>query len=419
MSVASPSPEPLHLEPPAPLIGQAALLRRWLAGGEVKALARQLMLRAERNPGDAHALMDLASLMYITDHADIGLSLQHYALKLQQVYRLPTAKAAVSMRVLAFVAPGDLMANTPLEFLLEGTDVSVELFYLVPGGALPAELPEHDALFVAIGESDPNLPLLKTLAGVLDDWPRPVLNRPEHILRLARNTVSDRLSQAPGIVMPPSVRVERPLLQAIRRGERSLAEAIPDGRYPIIVRPVDSHAGHGLARLDSADGIAEYLSSHADSEFFISPFIYYADADGLFRKYRVALVKGRAFICHMAISDHWIIHYLNAGMEQNAEKRGEEARCMAGFEADFAPRHAAAFQAIATRMGLDYVAIDCAQTHDGKLLVFEVDTAMVVHAFDSEEVFPYKKAAMQKLFAAFRQMLLDCTAAEPAGSKHP
>ena len=419
MSEASPSPEPLHLEPPAPLIGQAALLRRWLAGVEVKALARQLMLRAERNPGDAHALMDLASLMYISDHADIGLSLQHYALKLQQVYRLPTAKAAVSIRVLAFVAPGDLMANTPLEFLLEGSDVSVELFYLVPGGALPAELPEHDVLFVAIGESDANLPLLKTLAGVLDDWPRPVLNRPEHIVRLARNTVSDRLNQAPGIVIPPAVRVERALLQAIHRGERSLAEAIPDGAYPVIARPIDSHAGHGLARLDSADDLIAYLSSNSASEFFMSPFIDYADADGLFRKYRVALVKGRAFICHMAISDHWMIHYLNAGMEHNAEKRGEEARCMAGFDVDFAPRHAAAFQAIATRMGLDYVAIDCAQTHDGKLLVFEVDTAMVVHAFDSEDVFPYKKAAMQKLFAAFRQMLLDCTAAEPAGGKHP
>jgi len=317
------------------------------------------------------------------------------------------------------VAPGDLMANTPLEFLLEDSDVSLELFYLVPGGAMPDELPEHDVLFVAIGESDHNLPLLKTLTSVLDDWPRPVVNRPEHIVRLARNSVSDLLNQSPGIVIPPSVRVERHFLQAISLGGRSLAEVIPDGEYPIIVRPVDSHAGHGLARLDSADAIAEYLSGNSESEFFISPFIHYSDADGLFRKYRIALVKGQPFICHMAISDHWMIHYLNAGMEHNAEKREEEARFMARFDDDSAPRHAAAFQAIATRMGLDYLAIDCAQTHDGKLLVFEADTAMVVHSFDSEDIFPYKKATMQKLFDAFRQMLLDSVASALAEDKHP
>ena len=83
---------------------------------------------------------------------------------------------------------------------------------------------------------------------------------------------------------------------------------------------------------------------------------------------------------------------------------------MAGFDDDFAPRHTHAFQAIAAGMGLDYLAIDCAQTRDGKLLVFEVDTAMIVHALDSAEVFPYKKATMQKMFDAFRRMLLDSVA---------
>jgi len=406
-------------EPLEPLIGQSALMRMWFAQGDFTLLAQQFIDRSACNPNDAHALMDLASAMYLTDHPDIGLSLQRCALEIQQVYELPTARSAAAIRVLAFVAPGDLMANTPLEFLVEGSDIALALLYLVPGGAVPAELPEHDVLCVAIGESDENLPLLRTISAVLDDWPRPVVNHPKHIARLARDSVSDLLRDAPGIVMPPSVRVDRDFLQAISVGGRRLAESLPDGEFPIIVHPVDSHAGRGLVRLDSAAAIADCLATSTAREFFISPYIDYADADGLFRKYRIALVNGRPFICHMAISDHWMIHYLNAGMEHGAAKREEEALLMARFDDDFALRHTQAFHAIATRMGLHYLAMDCAQTQDGKLLVFEVDTAMVVHALDSVELFPYKKATMQKLFGAFRQMLLDSLASSLAGDSPP
>jgi hypothetical protein len=107
----------------------------------------------------------------------------------------------------------------------------------------------------------------------------------------------------------------------------------------------------------------------------------------------------------MAISDHWMVHYLNAGMTESAEKRAEEGRWMDGFDGDFAARHGAAFQAFAARAGLDYFAIDCGETPDGRLLVFEADTAMIVHSMDPPDLFPYKAPAMRKLFAAFTQML--------------
>ena len=34
-------------------------------------------------------------------------------------------------------------------------------------------------------------------------------------------------------------------------------------------------------------------------------------------------------------------------------------------------------------------------------MVFEADVAMIVHAMDSAELYPYKKPAMAKLFADF------------------
>jgi hypothetical protein len=96
---------------------------------------------------------------------------------------------------------------------------------------------------------------------------------------------------------------------------------------------------------------------------------------------------------------------LNAGMTESAEKRAEEARFMETFDDDFAVRHAVAFRAIHERLGLDYVGIDCAQTQDGKLLIFEADSDMIVHAMDPVDLFPYKGPQMQKLFGAFREML--------------
>jgi hypothetical protein len=61
--------------------------------------------------------------------------------------------------------------------------------------------------------------------------------------------------------------------------------------------------------------------------------------------------------------------------------------------------------AIAGRVGLDYFIIDCAETSDGSLLVFEADNTAVVHNMDSPDVFPYKPAQMQKIFAAFVAMI--------------
>ena len=57
------------------------------------------------------------------------------------------------------------------------------------------------------------------------------------------------------------------------------------------------------------------------------------------------------------------------------------------------------------RIGLDYLPFDCAETPDGRLLIFEVGTNMIVHAMDSAELFPYKRVQMAKVFTAFEHML--------------
>jgi hypothetical protein len=107
------------------------------------------------------------------------------------------------------MAPGNFMANTPLEFLVSGSEIGLETLYLMPGEPLPQSLPPHDVLFVAIGESASAQDLLAELGSAVDGWNSPLLNHPLHSLCLARDTVSLILNGEAGISMPLTARLAR------------------------------------------------------------------------------------------------------------------------------------------------------------------------------------------------------------------
>ena len=395
--------------PPA-LIGLARLMRMAFDGADLLPIAQQLIERATANEADAEALLDLSTVLQLQGIRDVGLATQAQALQIRRVYELPAAKAP-AIRLLALMAAGDLMTNTPLPFLIEDADVALTLLYLPPGEPIPHELPDHDVAYIAVSESDPTRALLEQLAQCAPGWRTPLLNRPDRIALTSRDQACTLLADAPGVSMTPSARVTRDALQRVCAGTLEIADLLPGGDLPLIVRPVDSHAGHGLDKVDSAAALAAYLQASAAEAFFISRFIDYRSADGQFRKYRVVLVDGVPYAGHMGVSAHWMIHYLNAGMTESAAKRAEEEAFMRGFETGFAHRHAGALRAITERFGLDYLVIDCAETASGELLVFEVDPGAVVHAMDPVDLFPYKRAPMAKVFAAFRALLLRSIAA--------
>jgi hypothetical protein len=107
----------------------------------------------------------------------------------------------------------------------------------------------------------------------------------------------------------------------------------------------------------------------------------------------------------MAIAERWDIWYLNAGMTASASKRLEEETFMHTFDIGFARRHQRVLAALVERVGLEYFMIDCAETADGSLLIFEADNTAVVHNMDPPSVFPYKAPQMHKIFDAFAAML--------------
>ena len=393
----------------ATFLGLAKWLRLALAGEDLAPFGQSLLQRAADDPSDSAALLDASIVLQCLGNTEMGLRLQREALGQQRRYRIP-ATGTARLRLLALMAPGAIMANVPLECLLAGRDIELDLYYVSSVVPAPVDLPEHDLLFVAIGESEANRTLLEAWTPRLRDWPRPVLNDPRRILEVARDRACRRLQGRPGLVAPLTARLDRGRLREL---------VVKEGRggldFPLLVRPLDSHAGQGLTKIDTPEALRAVLDAQSSQTFFVSPFVDYRSPDGRFRKFRVALIDGRPFAVHMGVSDHWMIHYLNAGMDESAAKRAEEAEFMAGFELDFARRHAEALAAIHAAFGLDYLGIDCAETADGRLLIFEVDPAMVVHDMDPIDLYPYKPAAMHRIFTAFRALLIEAAECRTPG----
>jgi glutathione synthase/RimK-type ligase-like ATP-grasp enzyme len=382
-------------EPHAPAFtaGLAGFARTIFAGGDIQPTWDRLMSRAAAAPADLGAMLDLSTILQLIGEREQGLALQADALRRQRHYRRVVGTGC-GPRLLALVAPGDLMASTPVEFLLGGWNGTLDLLFVAAGDPPLARTPEHDVAILAVGESDANASILAALAPQVAAWPKPMLNASvDAIAALGRDRAPRRLARSSKINAPPTRRVGRHALATLQTP------------FPIIVRPIDSHAGVGLSRLERRRDLAAYLAERDEPSFYVSPFVDYASADGRYRKLRVALIEGRPFIAHMAISEHWMVHYLNAGMSGDEAKRAEEARMMAAFDASFATRHAAAFATLHAAFGLDYFAVDCAEDRDGRLLLFEADTAMIVHDMDPPALYPYKRPAMERLFTAFQAMV--------------
>ena len=262
---------------------------------------------------------------------------------------------------------------------------------------LPDRLPEHDVAIVAASHSEPAT--LARLGALFNRWPRPILNDPRRITALSREGVATRLLGLPGLAVPASVQASRAALLA--DGPLLLR----DGHYPVLLRPLHSHAGDGLVKCDGAADIDAFLAVTRGDTFYLTQLVDYRGRDGWFRKYRIAFIEGQPFLCHMAASEQWMVHYLNAGMAESAVKRAAEADAMAEFDAGFARRHHAGLAAIAGAIGLDYFSIDCTELADGRLLVFEADVAAIIHFMDPPALYPYKLATMQRCADAFAAMV--------------
>ena len=391
--------------PSADRIGFARLTTMAFSGIDLRPLQQELMSMIANGTAGAGEGLDLSLISQLLGDKPGGMAIQAEVLAFHQLYRSPCSQDKPKLHVLALAAAMDMGGNTPIEFLLQDSGIELQTLYVVEGVELPSPLPEHDVAIVIASDSEECRDALRKIDRVAARWPRPLLNPPRKVGNLDRDKLHRLLDGIEGLDIPATHGVARAQLSDLAQSRLALADIARDVHFPMIVRPRGSHAGVGLAKINDRTAIDRYLAGRPEEEFFISRFVDYAGDDGLFRKYRVVIVDGRPYACHMAIADRWDIWYLNAGMAFSESKRQEEADFMRDFDDAFAARHRDALATMIDRVGLDYFTIDCAENDQGELLIFEADNTAVVHNMDSPEQFPYKPAQMRKIFDAFAAML--------------
>ena len=400
---------------PQTRLGLAELTRCAFEGGDLASLKMELLGRCQGGPGQASAMMDLSVIEQLQGNLAYGLEWQLKALAQCRLFRtLRTAKHGGShtKRLLVFAAPIHMGGNTPVEFLLPSGPF--EILTLYPNAEDIGALPEFDVAFCAAPADEVFADaFFAQVRALTRGTGKPVLNLPDNLVKPERDTLPQLFRNVPGLHIPKTLRLHREdLIEALgSEVETGLLDLI--GGYPVVIRPVGSHAGLGLARLGDPGDLITYLAARGEAEFFVGEYIDYASAsDGQFRKYRIVLVDGQPLPCHMAISDQWDVWYMNAKMTEAPDKRREEAAFMDRFACDFAERHKGAFEALWCGIGFDYFGLDCAEDAAGNLVVFEVDNALIVHDMDCRATFPYKQTHMRAVFSSFEAMLLHRCAAE-------
>ena len=161
-----------------------------------------------------------------------------------QIYRVGGAPDS-ALRLLALAGPGDLMTNTPLDFLTNHLNVRLDLLYILPNRPLPPVIPDHDVVFFASASPTRHARAITPVvcdvaaAGAERSGFLPASNATPYPVRWAAwPAYAARL---------PSPCPELPWTSIFGPVARSKVSV--SGPYPCLIRPMHSHAGSALARV--------------------------------------------------------------------------------------------------------------------------------------------------------------------------
>ncbi|HTU71353.1 MAG TPA: tetratricopeptide repeat protein [Candidatus Baltobacteraceae bacterium] len=333
---------------------------------------------AELDPSDASAHWACAEIAHVLD--DLATSRFHRtcALTLRRVYPDPLPVGSRTP-ILLLLRDAPYSVNTPLELILDRSRVAVHKYY-VEEDAEPT-LPLFALAFCAFGAAEAAAPAIRRVAA-LTARASAAFNDPALLNGTAREALAHTLDGIDGVLAAQASVVTR---------EQSGSIAIP-----ALVRPVDTHAGDGLAYLTDAADLERHLARFAAARYHVGRFIEYRSADGFYRKFRAIFVDGVAYPYHLAIAPQWSVHYQTSPMRESPALRAEERAFLEAPER-VVPAWNRLMPQIARAIGLDYFGIDATVLPDGRLFVFEADAGMLVHDEDARDVFAYKRPHVARI----------------------
>lgn len=343
------------------------------------------------DPSHSGAQINLAAIV-----ADAGCSAEAKALRdaaytRQNIFEKRAPEARRTVLILFDAGRGNLNLT---HLINEQTNNLIDWMIEYADDAQLENLPAYDLVFNAMGDPDITGDVSKPLRDFLATNRKPVLNPPDRVAQTARHRLPALLTGIEGVRIPWVQRLSAP---------SDWPEPEP-GDWPLLVRPVDTHGGVGLERLESESALAAYRERQTGA-VYLSPFVDYRSSDGLFRKYRMIFVDREPYPYHLAISDNWLVHYYRTDMMSAPGKQAEELAYLENPRAVLGEKGYRAIEQIGRRLDVDYGGVDFALMPGGDILVFEANTTMLVHPEAVEGPLAHKNLYVKRIFDAFETLL--------------
>jgi glutathione synthase/RimK-type ligase-like ATP-grasp enzyme len=264
----------------------------------------------------------------------------------------------------------DLLGTVGMLPYLSPARFSLFVTYVEPGRAWLTKL-APGPLLNHVAEPDRCSEALELIRQIVAKSGRPCFNHPKAIARTTRDEVSRTLSGIEGLRVPRTIRVRGRTPADVRKAMEHAGLA-----FPVLVRIAGYHLGANLIRVDGPDQMDSVRSLDGDglSSFYVTEFCDFASADGLYRKYRVAVVGNDIFLRHLYIGPTWLVHRARSvgGTEE------EEAAFLESFDAEWLPLLKPMFQEVSRRLDLDFFGVDCNIGASGEVLLFEANACMKI-----------------------------------------
>jgi len=264
-----------------------------------------------------------------------------------------------------------------LEFTLPGTAnigpylspqrFAAHALFLQPGRPVPIRL-VPGPLINDVGDADISAGALGLIKQIAEQTARPCFNHPTEILRATRDEVSRLLAGIPGLAVPRTIRIRETFPSEVR--ETGHAAGLP---YPILIRVAGSHGAENMIRIETPEAMDRIAQLEREERpLYASEFQDFAGPDGMYRKFRIAVVGDEIFLRDFVVGKGWLL----GEPRRVAAGEQEERTQLASFDRDLVPRLRPLFREISRRLGLDFFGVDCSIDNDGQVLLFEASAAM-------------------------------------------
>jgi tetratricopeptide (TPR) repeat protein len=381
----------------------ASLGSLYLLTGNKEEAERFCWLALAIDPQMTAPHQNLAAILAEKGQMDEARGHRDAAYRRQNLFVEPALDPRARVLILSTAESG----NIPFKFLLPRdryTRINWVIEYAADDQA--ARLPPYDLVFNAIGDPDLAGPTEAQTARFLSLCTRPVFNDPARIRRTFRHLIPGLFADLTDVVAPRALRLSEEDL-----ARTGLAEQIARAglAWPLLIRPIGSHGGKGLIRVDTPALLAQ--AGLAGTEpVYVTEFRDYRSADGCWRKYRMIFVDRRPYPYHSAIANNWLVHYETAEMPDDPARLAEELRFLEDPEAAIGSRAMAAVTAIGRRLDLDYCGVDFSVLPDGTVLVFEANATMLAHPESADSPLAFKNPYVSRILDAFAAMINPHTA---------